>query len=171
MRRAREGLYPESIELDVTPTRLARFFLQDQGGYRVRHELRELVLFAPQNLLKDPPFSKIDLISCRNVLIYMQRNAQKQLLELFHYALRPDGYLFLGSAETIEDVRLFRDLSRRHGIFQRQPVASHEVRLPSLTLSLVPPSFHLQSVRLSRNAAAVSKNCTSRSWNATGRPA
>ena len=141
LRRAREGLYPESIELDVTPTRLARFFYRDQGGYRVRHELRELVLFAPQNLLKDPPFSKIDLISCRNVLIYMQRSAQKQLLELFHYALRPDGYLFLGSAETIEDARLFRDLSRRHGIFQRQPVASHELRLPSLTLSLVPPQF------------------------------
>ena len=116
LRRAREGLYSESIELDVTSTRLARFFLRDQGGYRVRHELRELVLFAPQNLLKDPPFSKIDLISCRNVLIYMQRSAQKQLLELFHYALRPDGYLFLGSAESIEDVRLFRDVSRRHGL-------------------------------------------------------
>jgi len=141
LRRAREGLYSESIELDVTSTRLARFFLRDQGGYRVRHELRELVLFAPQNLLKDPPFSKIDLISCRNVLIYMQRSAQKQLLELFHYALRPDGYLFLGSAESIEDVRLFRDVSRRHGLFQRQPMASHEVRLPSLTLSQSPAQF------------------------------
>jgi two-component system, chemotaxis family, CheB/CheR fusion protein len=141
LRRAREGLYPESIELDVSPARLARFFFRDQGGYRVRHELRELILFAPQNLLKDPPFSKIDLISCRNVLIYMQRSAQKQLLELFHYSLRPDGYLFLGSAETIEDARLFRDLNRRHGIFQRQPVASHELRLPSLSLSLVPAQF------------------------------
>lgn len=141
LRRAREGLYPESIELDVTPVRLARFFYRDQGSYRVRHELRELILFAPQNLLKDPPFSKIDLVSCRNVLIYMQRSAQKQLLELFHYALRPDGYLFLGSAETIEDLRLFRDLNRRQGIFQRQPLAAHELRLPALALTQTPPQL------------------------------
>jgi two-component system CheB/CheR fusion protein len=138
LRRAREGLYPEPIELDVTPSRLMRFFQREQGGYRVRQDLRELILFAPQNLLKDPPFSKIDLITCRNVLIYMQRSAQKQLLELFHYSLRPEGYLFLGSAETIEDTRLFRDLDRRQGIFQRQPLALNEQRLPSLSLTLAP---------------------------------
>jgi two-component system CheB/CheR fusion protein len=138
LRRAREGLYPVSIELDVTPARLARFFRREQGGYRVRQELRELILFAPQNLLKDPPFSKLDLISCRNVLIYLQRSAQRQLLELFHYSLRAEGYLFLGSAETIDDTRLFRDRNRRQGIFQRQTVAVQELRLPSLSFSLAP---------------------------------
>ena len=81
-----------------------------------RQELREAVLFAPQSLLKDPPFSRLDLISCRNVLIYLQRSVQQQLYELFHYALRPNGYLFLGSAETIESRELFREIGRRHNL-------------------------------------------------------
>jgi two-component system, chemotaxis family, CheB/CheR fusion protein len=141
LRRAREGIYPDSIQIDVNPARLARFFTKEQGGYRVRQELRELVLFAPHSLLKDPPFSKIDLISCRNVLIYLQRSVQKQLFELFHYSLRPDGYLFLGSAETVDDVRFYRDGGGRHGIFQRQPIAPNEVRLPSLPLAIAPPQI------------------------------
>jgi two-component system CheB/CheR fusion protein len=138
LRRARAGVYPESIQLDVPPAWLAKYFMREQGNYCVRQELRELVIFAPHNLLKDPPFSKIDLVSCRNVLIYMQRNAQKQLLELFHYSLRPQGYLFLGSAETIDDLSLFRDFNRRQGLFQRQPLASSELRLPSLSISRMP---------------------------------
>jgi two-component system CheB/CheR fusion protein len=143
LRQAREGAYPESIEIDVSPARLARFFSREPGRYRVRPELRDLILFAPHSLLKDPPFSKIDLISCRNVLIYMQRSIQKQVHELFHYALRSDGYLFVGSAETLEDTRFLRDFNRRQGIFQRQPAAPGELRLPSLPLTIPPPLLPL----------------------------
>jgi two-component system CheB/CheR fusion protein len=147
LRRAREGLYPDSIQIDVNPQRLKRFFVKEPGGYRVRHELREIILFAPHSLLKDPPFSKIDLISCRNVLIYLQRGVQKQVFELFHYALRQDGYLFLGSAETVEDTRYYRDLNRRQGIFQRQPVGPNDVRLPSLPLAIMPPQMGLAALQ------------------------
>ncbi|MFN8485995.1 MAG: CheR family methyltransferase [Caldilineaceae bacterium] len=136
LRRGREGLYSEAISIDVSAARLARFFVKEQGGYRVRQELREIVLFAPHSLLKDPPFSKLDLITCRNVLIYLQRNVQQQLFELFHYSLRLNGYLFLGSAETIEGSQLFRDVNRRYCIFQRQPVGPREVRLPTLPLQI-----------------------------------
>lgn len=139
LRQAREGVYPDSIEIDVSPARLARFFTKEQGGYRVRQELRDIILFAPHSLLKDPPFSKIDLLSCRNVLIYLQRSIQQQIFELFHYAMRPGGYLFLGSAETMEDARFFRDINRRHGLFQRQAVTSSELRLPALPLALPAP--------------------------------
>lgn len=99
---AREGRYPKSIEGDVSEERLRRFFVQDDAHYRVKKELRELILFAAHSALKDPPFIKIDLISCRNLLIYMQRELQRQLCGLFHYALKPNGYVFLGSAESID---------------------------------------------------------------------
>lgn len=99
---AREGRYPKAIESEVSDERLRRFFIQDQTHYRVRQELRELVMFASHSALKDPPFIKIDLISCRNLLIYLQRELQRQLCALFHYALKPNGYVFLGSAETID---------------------------------------------------------------------
>ncbi|WP_424362883.1 chemotaxis protein CheB [Methylocystis parvus] len=99
---AREGRYPKSIEADVSEERLRRFFVQDTNFYRVKKELRDLILFASHSALKDPPFIKIDLVSCRNLLIYMQRELQRQLCALFHYALKPNGYVFLGSAETID---------------------------------------------------------------------
>lgn len=104
---AREGKYPRSIEADVSEERLRRFFVQDDSHYRVKKELRELILFAAHSALKDPPFIKIDLISCRNLLIYMQRELQRQLCALFHYALRPNGYVFLGSAESIDAAQSF----------------------------------------------------------------
>jgi two-component system CheB/CheR fusion protein len=99
---AREGRYPKAIESEVSDERLTRFFVQDQAYYRVRKELRELILFASHSALKDPPFIKVDFISCRNLLIYLQRELQRQLCALFHYALKPNGYIFLGSAETID---------------------------------------------------------------------
>ncbi|TLG78158.1 chemotaxis protein [Methylocystis sp. B8] len=104
---AREGRYLKSIEADVSEERLRRFFIQDNGHYRVKKELRELILFAAHSALKDPPFIKIDLISCRNLLIYMQRELQRQLCGLFHYALKPNGYVFLGSAESIDATHSF----------------------------------------------------------------
>ena len=130
LERAREGFFPGDIELDVSAERLRRFFHKEDGGYRVRKEVRELVVFAPHNLLKDPPFSRIDLITCRNVLIYLQRDVQRDVVELFHYALRPDGYLVLGTAETVESADLFRTESKRHCIFRKRNVPALEPRLP-----------------------------------------
>jgi two-component system, chemotaxis family, CheB/CheR fusion protein len=99
---ARDGRYPKSIEADVSEERLRRFFVPEEAHYRVKKELRDLILFASHSALKDPPFIKIDFISCRNLLIYLQRDLQRQLCALFHYALRSNGYVFLGSAETID---------------------------------------------------------------------
>jgi two-component system CheB/CheR fusion protein len=98
---ARGGIYPESISVDVPPERLKKFFSKEGSSYRVSKKVREMVVFATQNLVKDPPFSKIDLISCRNLLIYLGPQLQKKLIPLFHYALKPDGILFLGSSESI----------------------------------------------------------------------
>jgi two-component system CheB/CheR fusion protein len=131
--RAREGLYTEVIVADVSPERLERFFSQEAGGYRVKKVVRESVLFAPHNLLKDPPFSRIDLVSCRNLLIYFKRDAQGQILELLHYALRPEGYLFLGPSESVEKKELFREVDKKASVFQTVP--GSEPYLPALPLS------------------------------------
>ena len=98
----REGRYPRTIEADMSEERLRRFFVPDGQSYRVRKELRDLVLFASHSALRDPPFIRLDLITCRNLLIYLQRDLQRELCTLFHYALKPAGFLFLGSAETID---------------------------------------------------------------------
>jgi chemotaxis methyl-accepting protein methylase len=84
LKKAREGFYPGDIEADVSPERLKRFFQKENGGYRIRKEIRELVVFAPHNLLANPPFSHMDLISCRNLLIYLERDVQHDVIELFH---------------------------------------------------------------------------------------
>jgi two-component system CheB/CheR fusion protein len=97
LERAREGFYPGDIDTDVSMERLRRFFHKEDGGYRVKKEVRERVVFAPHNLLRDPPFSRLDLVACRNVMIYLQRDVQREIIDLFHYALRPDGVLVLGT--------------------------------------------------------------------------
>jgi len=99
--RARQGAYALNIAADVSPERLARFFAKDGSHYRLNKEIRELVVFAPQNLIMDPPFTKLDLLSCRNLLIYFTPELQTKLLPLFQYALNPHGILFLGSSETV----------------------------------------------------------------------
>ena len=98
--KARNGVYTANIAADVTGARLDRFFVQTERGWRVGKEIREMVIFAPQNLVMDPPFTKLDLLSCRNLLIYLEADLQKKLLPLFHYSLNPGGVLVLGSAET-----------------------------------------------------------------------
>jgi two-component system, chemotaxis family, CheB/CheR fusion protein len=98
---AREGVYPESIAADVSAARLTRFFSKDDHGYRILPELRATIVFAVQDVLTDPPFSRLDLISCRNLLIYLRPEAQEKVISFFHFALREDGILLLGSAETI----------------------------------------------------------------------
>jgi two-component system CheB/CheR fusion protein len=99
--RAREGLYPETIEADVSPARLARFFTKEDHSYRVLPELRATVIFTVQDVLADPPFSRLDLVSCRNLLIYLRPEAQAKVISLLHFALREGGVLLLGSSETL----------------------------------------------------------------------
>src|SRR5262249_40659524 len=115
---AREGIYPDAIEADVSEERLRRFFVKEHRGYRVRRELRETVLFAVHDVLKDSPFSRLDLISCRNLLIYLTREAQRRVFDIFHFALLPQGKLFLGSSEAVEDgSSLFTTLDKKHRIY------------------------------------------------------
>jgi two-component system CheB/CheR fusion protein len=117
---ARAAVYPESIALDVSPLRLQRFFTQDDHRHRVAKSIREKVTFARQNLISDPPFSKLDFISCRNVLIYLEPDVQRTVLTLLHFALNPGGHLFLGSAETIGHLEvLFTPVSSRWRIYSR----------------------------------------------------
>jgi two-component system CheB/CheR fusion protein len=139
---ARNGLYPEAIAVDVSEARLQRFFVREGHYYRVKPELRALLLFALHNLLKEPPFSQLSLISCRNLLIYLQRDWQEKVMELFHYALKPEGYLFLGSAENLDCFSggLFRAIDSTHRLYRRaQPPDSGSVQLPELPLSATRP--------------------------------
>ena len=120
---ARAGLYPASIRADVSPERLARFFAAepDGGAYRIHKGIRDMLVFSEQDVIKDPPFSRLDLISCRNLLIYMGADLQKKLIPLFHYALNPGGMLFLGTSETVGDsVDLFTALNRKSKVYQRK---------------------------------------------------
>lgn len=122
--KARLGLFPENIVADVSPARLNRFFIKEEGGYRVNKEIRSMVVFAPQNLIMDPPFTKLDILCCRNLLIYLTPELQKKLFPLFHYSLNPGGMLFLGSAESIGNfTHLFNVLSLKERIFQRNETA------------------------------------------------
>ena len=116
---AREGLYTLNDVADVSPERLRRFFIKEGELYRIRREVREMVMFAVHNFLKDPPFSHLDLISCRNVMIYLNRVAQDRIAETFHFALNPGGFLFLGSSESVDAATdLFSTYSRENHIFQ-----------------------------------------------------
>lgn len=117
---ARQGLYRETIALDVSPERLARFFTSEQDGYRIRREIRDTVLFAAHNVLRDPPFSHLDLVTCRNLLIYFNRTVQEQVLNLFHFTLQPEGYLLLGTSETTDVVpNLFLPIDKSQRLFKR----------------------------------------------------
>jgi len=127
---AREGRFPAAIESDVSEERLRRFFAREGDHYRVRQEVRDIVLFAVHDLLKDPPFSHVHLISCRNVLIYLDRELQEQLSSTFHYALNPGGYLFLGASESAENPSgLFRSIDRAARIYQSTAIAGDKPRL------------------------------------------
>lgn len=98
---ARAGIYPPNIAQDVTPERLHRFFIKENGGWRIKKEIRDMVVFAIQNVIKDPPFTRLDLLSCRNLMIYLEPELQNRLIPAFHYALKPGGMLFLSTSESI----------------------------------------------------------------------
>ncbi|MFO0791419.1 MAG: chemotaxis protein CheB [Pirellulales bacterium] len=131
---ARQGVYPNSIQADVSPDRLQRFFVKIEGNdhFRVGKQIREMVVFAEQNLIGDPPFSKLDLVCCRNLLIYLKPDVQEKVITLFHFALRETGLLFLGTAETIgRQSDLFRPMSKRWRIFRRTgPPRPERVEIP-----------------------------------------
>ncbi|GHC84487.1 hypothetical protein GCM10007320_28950 [Pseudorhodoferax aquiterrae] len=141
IRVAREGVYPATIEADVSEERLRRFFVKEHRGYRVRREVREMVLFAVHDVLKDSPFSKLDLVSCRNLLIYLGREAQTRVFETFHFALLPGGMLFLGASESVEDgSALFSVLDKKHRLYMQRSTPRIGMPLPagpgSLALAL-----------------------------------
>src|SRR5262245_9537169 len=120
---ARAGVFPESIATDVSPERLERFFVREDGYYRIKKEVREMVVFAVQDLVEDPAFTKLDFLVCRNLLIYLNSEIQKRLIPLFHYALRPGGVLMLGSSETVGGfAHLFETIDKKWKIFQRRDV-------------------------------------------------
>jgi two-component system, chemotaxis family, CheB/CheR fusion protein len=129
--KARQGLYTKNLALDLSPERLRRFFVEEDGGYRVIKSLREMVVFARQNLISDPPFSRMDLISCRNLLIYLEPSLQKRALPTFHYALKPEGFLVLGASESIGGFTdLFEPLDRKHKIYSRKTAVTPAFHLP-----------------------------------------
>ncbi|MFL9946249.1 chemotaxis protein CheB [Paraburkholderia agricolaris] len=120
--RARPGIYPPGVVLPIGEARLERFFHAHDGGFQIRQDLREKVLFTPQNLIADPPFSRVDLISCRNLLIYLEPEAQQRVFELFHFALNPKRFLFLGRSESTDpDSAHFEEVSKAWRIYQRSP--------------------------------------------------
>ncbi|HEY5673591.1 MAG TPA: chemotaxis protein CheB [Malonomonas sp.] len=143
---ARAGIYPASIANDVNPQRLARFFYRDGKHYRIKKNVRELVIFAVQNLIKDPPFSRLDLLSCRNLLIYFGPELQQRVLAVFHYSLKPDGLLLLGSSESIgKATDYFLPLDKKLKIFRRR--AATEGLYPGGLLPAPPLEVHEMTVQ------------------------
>ncbi len=187
---ARAGIFPDTIAADVSEDRLRRFFVKEHRGYRVRREIRELVLFAAHDLLKDAPFSKLDLVSCRNLLIYLNREAQARIIDIFHFALKPDGLLFLGSSESVDEAStLFRVLDKKHRIYERksvqrlglpvpngpstllvrqieQQVAAEHAESAKLPVVVPPPSFsHTASLALASSRAGIRSEEERISWS------
>lgn len=125
LEKARLGVYPESISIDISPERLRRFFLRVENGYQINRRVRDCCIFAKHNLAKDPPFPRLDLISCRNVLIYMGPVLQKKIMPVFHYALKPNGILLLGNSESVGAFGdLFSVADKKHKIFAKKIVSS-----------------------------------------------
>ena len=152
--KARLGLFPENIIADVSPARLSRFFIKEEGGYRVNKEIRSMVVFAPQNLIMDPPFTKLDILSCRNLLIYLTPELQKKLFPLFHYSLNPGGVLFLGSAESIGGfTHLFTALSLKERIFQCNATAMQGSHLDFPAVFVPTHKDHSEGLASARQSA------------------
>ena len=157
--KARQGVYPAGIAADVSALRLKRFFIKEENGYRIGKDIREMVTFATQNVIMDPPFTKLDILICRNLLIYLIPELQKKLLPLFHYSLKPGGVLFLGSAETISNFTdLFAPLAiksrqflRRESVLTAETLAFPDSFIPALPglpkeLTMLKPAANLQSL-------------------------
>jgi two-component system CheB/CheR fusion protein len=152
---ARAGVYPTGIAADIAPHRLARYFSVEPGGntFRINKNIRDMLIFSEHDLIKDPPFSKLDLISCRNLLIYLGVELQKKLIPLFHYALSPGGMLFLGTSETVAEFGdLFAPLDRKSKLYQRKPDFQGLQR--SALGRLLPPMTAMETLTLSTTKSA-----------------
>jgi two-component system CheB/CheR fusion protein len=152
--KARLAVYPTNIAVDVSPERLRRFFIQDDRGYRIAKDIREMVIFAAQNVVMDPPFTKLDILICRNLLIYLSAELQKKLLPLFHYSLNPRGILFLGSAETAGSATgLFAPLDGKTRLYRRleAPLRAETIEFPSSFSAPMPPAQ--EQPKISRSTA------------------
>ena len=166
--KARAGLYAKTMVQDVSPIRLRRFFDEQDGGYRICKPLREAVVFARQNVLSDPSFSRMDLISCRNLLIYIEPDLQQKVIPRFHYALKPVGYLFLGASESIGTFTdLFEQVDKKHRIYSRKPGPSpafplqHAAQRPKRERGMAKPAAApqvLPEINVQREADRVTLN-------------
>jgi two-component system CheB/CheR fusion protein len=162
---ARRGQYPASISADVSPQRLARFFSVHDGHYRINKSIRDMVLFAQHDVVLDPPFTRLDLLSCRNLMIYFDATLQRRLLPLFHYSLRPGGVLLLGSSETVGPFnRLFTPIESKLRLYRRQESVTNGAAdllvksFPPLSkmkkeLPVSPPSIPTQAAKTLQAAA------------------
>lgn len=147
--QAREGYYSVNDAADVSVDRLRRFFNKEGDGYRIRREIREMILFANHNFIKDPPFSHLDMVSCRNVLIYLNRSAQERVMETFHFSLNPGGFLFLGSSESAEGSSdLYAPFNREYHIFQSRKRMVRSFPVPESV-----PTFQVEQPRLPESSA------------------
>ena len=155
---ARAGVYPASIAADVGAERLRRFFTKTDGNYRVSKQIRDLCVFARQDLTKDPPFSRLDLVMCRNVLIYMDAPSQRRLIGLFHYALNPTGYLVLGQAETVGlQAGLFSVVDKKHRLHRKKSAPG----MPRMALPLDDSSTVMPRKRLSAESGSLDRGLQS----------
>jgi two-component system CheB/CheR fusion protein len=146
--KARHGLYAKSVAEDVSPERLRRFFVEEEGGYRVSKALREKVVFARQNVISDPPFSRMDLISCRNLLIYFEPDLQRRVLPVFHYALKPGGFLYLGASESVGGFTdLFEVVDKKHKIYSKKPAQTPAFQLAAQKEAGKPPGERAMAAR------------------------
>jgi two-component system CheB/CheR fusion protein len=163
---ARRGRYMSDVERQVSPERLARFFTARGDSYTVTKDVRDLCIFTPHDLLKDPPFSRMDLVSCRNLLIYLEPSLQQRVIDLLHYALRPGGYLLLGKAETIDarDLELFNLVEKSDRVFRRRDGERRPV-IPPLQGRGRGGALPLEMAPLARRSGADVRSAADRSRN------
>jgi two-component system, chemotaxis family, CheB/CheR fusion protein len=151
--KARSGVYPSTVSIDISQERLKRFFTQDSSGnYRIQKNIRDMIVFSEQDIIKEPPFSKLDLLSCRNLLIYMDKKLQKKLIPLFHYSLNKGGFLFLGPSETLSEFDyLFETVDRKSKLFRKKDVSSGHL----LIGTFIPPRLESRETQEPFNKAPV----------------
>ena len=156
IQRARRGIFPHNIALDVSPERLQRFFIKKESGYQIARRIRDVVVFSVQNVTRDAPFSRLDLVSCRNLLIYLRPSMQKRVLRILHYALLPTGYLMLGTSETAGDLTdYFALLDRKNKIYSRRHVAETAALDVGLGVKLPEPTQPVPSTTGHRSSATL----------------
>lgn len=152
IQKARAGIFPESVAGDLSAERLQRFFVKVEKGYQISKRVRDLCIFARQNLCQDPPFSRMDLISCRNVLIYLGPELQQQILLTFHYALRANGFLLLGNSETVREFTdLFRQIDRKHRFYSKLGGAGSRSVTPAVPRLFIPETAPFPAIAAPEN--------------------